>query len=376
MKKILALSWRDINAPLAGGAEVHTHKLLSGLNPSEFEITHFSPEFENCKQTEIIDGVTYIRKGNIFSVIWYAFIYYRKHKDELDYVIDQCNTHRFFTWLYVPRKKRIFYIHQTTREIWKYSMRWPMYKAGQLLETWMLKRNRKDKVITVSQSTKEELIQLGYIPQNIYIVYNGISFAPWTAEQMFEKESVPTFIYAGRYAPYKGIDIAIEAFAALKKKYPDARLWIIGKKDEEYVLKRLKPICDANNITWCDDGDNSGDVVSWGYVSEAQKLELFSRSRALLFPSIREGWGIPITEAGVVGTPSIVFNSPGIRDAVDNGNAGYLCLHNDAAGLLEQMEHSLEDDAAYLEMREKAYAFSSHFNWEKCNDYLTGFWDE
>lgn len=376
MKRILALSWRDINAPRAGGAEVHTHKLLSGLNPKEFEVIHYSPEFKNCKQKEIINGVTYLRKGNIFSVIWHAFRYYRRHKNDFDFVIDQCNTHRFFTWLYVPQKKRVFYIHQTTREIWKYSMKWPMCLIGQMAETWMLRRNRKDKVITVSESTKAELIELGYIPENIRIVYNGISFVPWTKEQMYKKESAPTFIYAGRYAPYKGIDIAIEAFVELKKQYPNSKLWIIGKKDEAYVQKRLKPICDTNGIMWSDDGDNSGDVVSWGYVSENKKLELFSRSKALLFPSIREGWGIPITEAGVVGTPSIVFDSPGIRDAVDEGRAGFLCKQNNMAGLLEQMENVLTDEDTYSEMREKAYSFSSQFSWEKCNDYLLGFWDE
>ncbi len=376
MKKILALSWRDINAPCAGGAEIHTHKMLSGLDSEKFRVVHFSPEFQGCKKKEIIDGVTYLRKGNIFSVIWYAFRYYQKHKCEFDFVIDQCNTHRFFTWLYVPRKKRIFYIHQTTREIWKYSLKWPFYKLAQWAEVWMLKRNRKDKVITVSESTKNELIDLGYIPQNIRIVYNGISFAPWSREQMLEKEAFPTFIYAGRYAPYKGIDIAIEAFVGLKKKYSNAKLWIIGKKNNKYVEKKLLPMCQANDMIWSDEGDESGDIISWGYVSEEKKLELFSRSKALLFPSIREGWGIPITEAGAVGTPSIVFDSPGIRDAIDGGNAGYLCMQNTAAGLQEQMEKVLMDNDMYLDMRERAYAFSSQFNWNNLNRYLVGFWND
>lgn len=376
MKKILALSWRDIKTPCAGGAEVHTHKMLSGLDPDGFSVVHFSPEFPNCEKEEIIDQVVYIRKGNIFSVIWHAYRYYRKHRHEIDYVIDQCNTHRFFTWLYVPRNKRIFYIHQTTREIWRYSLIWPLYKLAQWAELWMLKRNRKDKVITVSQSTKDELVCLGYNANNIRIVYNGISFDPWSDAKMRKKESCPTFIYAGRFAPYKGIDIAIEAFAILKNTHTDAKLWIIGKKDNKYFNKILLPLCRKKNMTWSENGDESGDIVSWGYVSESQKLELFSRATALLFPSIREGWGIPITEAAVVGTPSIVFDSPGIRDAVDKGNAGYLCKENSVTGLLEQMEIILADSEMYMDIRKKAYIFSSQFTWDNLNNYLDGFWSE
>lgn len=372
MIRILALSWRDIKTPCAGGAEVHTHKMLSGLDRKKFEIIHFSPEFENCSEKEIIDGITYLRKGSIFSVIWYAYRYYKKH--DFDFVIDQCNTHRFFTWLYVPQKKRIFYIHQTTREIWKYHFKWPLYRLAQITEVWMLKRNRKDKVITVSQSTKNELVNLGYKPQNIYIVYNGISFDPWPEERMLQKDVPPAFIYAGRYAPYKGIDIAIKAFINIKQNYPDAKLWIIGKKNDDYIKKQLLPICKSHNIVWSDSNDNSGDIISWGYVSEQKKLELFSRATALLFPSIREGWGIPITEAGAVGTPSIVFDSPGIRDAINEGSAGYLCKENTVNGLQEQMERALSDKKVYLDIRQKAHKFSSQFRWEKLNDYLSGFW--
>ena len=73
--KILALSWRDIKAPKAGGAEVHTHMMLSGLDREQYEVVHISPEYEGCTKKEVIDGVAYIRMGNIFTVIWKAFRY-------------------------------------------------------------------------------------------------------------------------------------------------------------------------------------------------------------------------------------------------------------------------------------------------------------
>ena len=71
---ILALNWRDIKNPIGGGAEVHAHEMFS-RNSEEFQIVHLAPEFPGCKQEEVIDGVRYIRKGNIASVIFYAMKY-------------------------------------------------------------------------------------------------------------------------------------------------------------------------------------------------------------------------------------------------------------------------------------------------------------
>ena len=118
-------------------------------------------------------------------------------------------------------------------------------------------------------------------------------------------------------------------------------------------------------LSWGEKADEGADIVSWGFVSEQKKRDLLSRATALLFPSMREGWGIPVTEAGDVGTPSIVFNSPGIRDAVDFGSAGYLCNENNVNGLLEQMLLTIEKPDLYTEKRKSAYDFSIQFQWEK-----------
>lgn len=137
------------------------------------------------------------------------------------------------------------------------------------------------------------------------------------------------------------------------------------------------PICNQNHLTWEDatDDNPTGDIVSWGYVSEEKKLELLSRSHALLFPSIREGWGIPITEAGCVGTPCIAFDSPGIREAVDYGKAGYLCIENTVKGLAAQMHIAISDKMVYSNKRESAYVYSSQFLWDEAGKEFERFID-
>lgn len=374
---ILALSWRDITSPNAGGAEVHTHEMLRRADKKKYRIYHLATRAENQPESEIIDGVTYLRHGNAITVILAAIRFYSKNRNNIDFVIDQCNTHRFFTPFWVPAKKRIFYIHQLTKEIWDYSAKFPLSTIGKLTEEWMLKLNRHDPVITVSESTRDELIECGYDANKIKIIHNGVSFQPWKPEQWCKKEEKPTFIYAGRYSPYKGIDVAVKALAQIKKDNPDARLWIIGKKNQEYVDKNLMPICNQNDLTWEDvvDDNPTGDIVSWGYVSEEKKLELLSRSHVLLFPSIREGWGIPVTEAGCVGTPCIAFDSPGIREAVDYGKAGYLCTENTVNGLSEQMSVAISDKMLYSNKRKRSYAYSSQFLWDEVGKEFENFID-
>jgi len=57
-------------------------------------------------------------------------------------------------------------------------------------------------------------------------------------------------------------------------------------------------------------------VVFWGGVSSSDKLRLMSEAHALLMTSVREGWGLVVTEANACGTPAIVYDVPGLRDSV------------------------------------------------------------
>lgn len=141
---------------------MHTHELLSGVDMNCYRVIHLAAQYENLTDDEVIDGVNYIRKGNVFSVIWYAFLYYKKNRKNIDFVVDQCNTHRFFTPFWVKRKKRIFYIHQLTREIWDINLNPPISTIGKLMETPLLWIYRKDYTITVSNSTKKDLLEIGF----------------------------------------------------------------------------------------------------------------------------------------------------------------------------------------------------------------------
>lgn len=364
--RLLFLSWRDILHKKAGGAEVFTHEMLKRLDSERYDIVHISPASVNKngdknQHNQVLDGIQYLRHGNMVTVIFYAMFYYLMHRNAIDYVIDQCNTHRFFTPFWVKSSKRVFFIHQMTKEIWTMNLPSLIGYIGAKLEGFMTSIYKKSSlVLTVSNSTKNDLMYYGIPEKSIVVLPEGINFVPWDAKAFVKKEE-GLFTYVGRFSSYKGIDVAVEAFCRLYLKYPMTRLQIIGKKNQDYIDNVLDRIRKRYDVP--------ATVINYlGFVSEEEKLKQMSRSQTLLFPSMREGWGLTVTEGAAVGTPSIVFKSPGLVDAVDNGRAGYMTEENNVFEVQKLMESVMTDKKRYETMKEAAYNFSKQFNWDNTSD--------
>lgn len=352
---ILCLSWRDIKHPKAGGAEVFTHEMLAYVAP-RYNIIHLSPHIEGRDDEEWIDGVRYIRSGTDMTSIVEARHYYKAHEEEIDLVLDQMNTHHYFTPFYVPAHKRVLFIHQLTREIWRINLPPPVSWVGAWTETSRLRLYRQNDALTVSQSTADDLVAVGIPESHITILPEGLNFTPWPEEEWFEKEEHPTFLYVGRMSAYKGINDAVKAFVSIKRDFPTAQLWIIGKKNEAYIAEQLDPITPE---------DVRSDIHYFGFVSEEEKLERMSRATALLFPSRREGWGLTVSEAAAVGTPTIVYDAPGLRDAVQYGKLGYMTMAQTAEALALEMRRCMNDQDHYETVRHDAHSFSKTLQWSR-----------
>ena len=118
----------------------------------------------------------------------------------------------------------------------------------------------------------------------------------------------PTLIFLGRLSANKRPDHAIDAFRLVKKKIPNAVLWIVGSGPME---KKLRKNCPE-------------DVYFLGKVSEIEKNRRLAASGALLCTSVREGWGMVVTEAASYGTISISYEVDGLKDSI-NHSGGILC---------------------------------------------------
>lgn len=81
--------------------------------------------------------------------------------------------------------------------------------------------------------------------------------------------------------------------------------------------------------------------------------------------SVREGWGLIVTEANSQGTPAVVYNIHGLRDAVRDGETGIVTHANNPEALAEGIRVLWNNPTLYEMMREKAWEWSKEFSWEK-----------
>lgn len=350
--KILIFNWRDIKNPLAGGAERLTHELARRWVNKGHKVTLFSSAFSGYKKEEIIDGVKIIRAGNRLTVYYQAFRYYKKYfQGQYDIVVDEINTIPFFTPLYV-REPLLAHINQLAREVWFHEIPFPLSLLGFLIEPWCLKIYRNIPVITISQSSKEDLLNSGFSKTNIQIIPMGMDLQIKRREN---KEKEPTIIWVNRVIKSKRLEHALKAFEYVKRKIPNAKLWIVGPLSQSY-RNRLQNLVRKLRLK---------DVVFYNFVEERKKQELIQRAHLIVSTSVREGWGLTITEANALGTPAVVYDVAGLRDSTKNNETGLVCEENTPQVLAGNIIKLLGNSSLYQRLQEGAYRWGKEFTWDK-----------
>lgn len=349
--RILILNWRDLKHPLAGGAEISTHEHAKRWIKAGHSVIQFSSSVVNRKSEEIVDGIQIVRRGNHYTVHLQAFFYYLKYlRGKVDLVIDEFHFIPFFTPLYIKERKLAF-IHETAEEVWFKNQPFPINILGFLLEPLFFKLYRKVPFITVSDSTKRDLIRFGINEDNIYVIYNGIK----TVNSKSPKEKIPTIIYLGRLAKDKGTEDAILAFYKAQKTLKKLKLWIVGREEREGYLKKLKSMVNKLHL--------NKKVMFWGFVCEKTKFDLLKRAWVHIHPSIKEGWGLTVIEAGSCETPTIAYNVSGLRDSILDNKTGLLSNKN-PDDLVDKILKVFQDPILYNKLKKNALIWSKKFNWE------------
>ena len=355
---ILIFSWRGPNHPLAGGAEVSTHEHAKGWVKAGNKVTLFTSFFKGAKKEEIIDGVRIIRKGwEIFDVQFHAFIWYMfETQEKFDLVVDEFHGIPFFTPFFV-RVKKLGFIHEVAKEVWRLNP-WPkpynLFPAilGTILEPLFFKLfYKKIQFMTVSESTKQDLISWGISSEKITVVHNGLVVPKKI--QLFEKEKQPTLIFLGALSKDKGIEDALGVFSILAKQNKDWKFWVVGKGEKNYLTK-LKLQSKKLQI--------DKQTTFFGFVNEEKKFELLSRAHLLINTSIREGWGLVVIEAAYTRTPTVGYNVPGLRDSVIDGETGILC-NPDPEVVARETTLLINDKKKYKILQENCKIRSNSFQW-------------
>lgn len=357
--RILIFSWRDTNHPNNGGAEIVTHEHAKAWVRNGHTVTLFTSMYGGAPWEEIIDGVTIVRRGNeLITVQIAAYFWYRKHKRDFDLVFDHFHGIPFFTPLFV-RVKKVGFIHEVAREVWKLNVlpkyiSWFPALFGPFIEKWIFKLlYRRVPFITVSESTKIDLIKLGIPQSNITIIENGLMLPK--RMKKYTKNKGKTIMFLGAHAKDKGIEDAITVFSLLNKDTKSKwQFWVVGRAvqsqiDELTVFAKRLGI--TKNITF------------FGYVNENKKFELLSKAHVLINPSAHEGWGLVNLEASASGTPVVAFDVHGNRDSVINGKTGIL-VPKDPEKMAESITILLSDKKKYQSMQKESIKWSKNFTWD------------
>ncbi|MBU0708912.1 glycosyltransferase family 4 protein [Patescibacteria group bacterium] len=350
--RILIFNWKDINNPTSGGAEVATHALAKIWVQKGHSVTLLSSSFPDAKDKEQLDGVNIIRQGRPETThfLW-AFWYYQRYlKGKIDIVIDQIHWVPFFTPLYVKEPK-VALIFEIAKNLWDINLFFPLSTIGHLTETLYLALYRQIPFLTAAQSTYDELKTSRIENVTIFPLATNINLPP----APYPKEKIRTLISLNRLAPIKQIELTIKAFYLLSRNL-DTQLWIVGRGEQKYENKMKKLV---KNLGL------ESKITFYGYVNEKKKTELLQRAWIITSTSAREGWGLNIIEAGICGTPAVVYNSPGLRNAVRNYVTGIVCQENTPECLASNLKKIITDSKLREQLSLGAQKWNRQYSWDK-----------
>lgn len=356
--KILWFTWKDLTHPEAGGAEVVNEQLARRLVADGHEVTLITGGYSGgaAKETHP-DGYKIVRLGNRYSLYYKAYRYYKQHlQGWADLVIDEVNTLPFFTKLYV-REPSIVFAHMLCRRIWFHQLPKVLGSVGYLLEPLYLRILKNQTVITVSESTKQDLLRVGFDAKRIHIISEGLHTpGPKQLPKAAAKPTQPTMLSLGAMRSMKRTLHQIKAFELAKAKLPELQLSVVGNNSGAYGSKVMQAIKDS---------PFAKDITYHGHVTAAQKAKLLEASHVLAVTSVKEGWGLVVTEANSHGTPAVVYNVDGLRDSVRANNTGLVTAKNTPQSMADSIVKLLTDIPTYHSLRERAYDWSKTITFDR-----------
>lgn len=344
---LLITTWRDTKHPDSGGSERYVERIAVGLAAKGYGVCVICPRYEGGAHDETIDGVRYLRRGGRLTIyLWALVAVLRLHPD---LVIDVQNGMPFLTKL-VTRRPVVVLVHHLHELQWRSWFGPVLGRIGWWLESWVAPRvYRNCRYVTVSEHTKAELAGLGVAPDRVSVVPNGLDPAPRVAAQ---RDPRPLLVAVSRLVPHKRIEHTIEVVARLRNRWPDLRLSIIGRGPSAEPL-----------AAYAAEHGVADRVTFHGWVDERTKHEILARSWVHLCPSVKEGWGIVVMEAGAHGVPTVAYHAAGgVGESILDGRTGLLA--DDLDGFVAAAEDLLRRDMRRNVLGLQSREYVAGFEWE------------
>ncbi|MDN5895674.1 MAG: glycosyltransferase family 4 protein [Nocardioides sp.] len=349
-RHIVFFSWRDTRNPEGGGAEVYLEQIARGLGARGARVSIFCAEHGAAPRDEVVDGVRFHRRGSKMAVYARGLLALATGRfGRHDLIVDVQNGMPFFTRL-LSRKPVVVLVHHVHREQWPVVYPGLTGRIGWWIESRLAPRlYRGSQYVAVSRATLEELVGLGIDRSRIAVVHNGTE---QPAAMDIDKSPEPSVCTVGRLVPHKQVEQAIDACVRLREELPDLCLTVVG--DGWWAEQLEAHAASVGAAEW---------VRFLGHVDEERKHQIYAESWVMALPSLKEGWGLVIGEAGMHRTPTVAYRSAGgTQESINDGFSGILA--EDFEGFVEGLRRILNDEHLLKELSSGARSMSQHYTWE------------
>jgi len=367
MKVILEAQWACTETPR--GIQSYTIQIISHLlkrNTYNYELTFFdgNRERNNRQWIEKYFGKYDIPIYECNTLSYRETFYDRdvyKEKSYNDYTGAKGEVFHFSNLISIPdnlKGKMVVTIHDVLQ------LRYPDYYHPKTREMFCLNIERLNKmqpiVITDSESAKEDILYFSDIPEEkIHVIPLAHSM-----DNCFYKNNPDILTKLGIDSPYllflsaiaknKNLYRIVKAFESLTERFSDIKLVVAGGSA---VLTDFDAIEKIKNSPF------ASRIIMTGYVSDEQKHTLYSNALAFLFPSLCEGFGLPILEAMSYGCPVITSNVSSMPEVA--GDAAILIDPYSTEQLAYEMERIISSESLRKELKEKGLEHCKKFSWDK-----------
>lgn len=360
MARFVAVNWRDLRNPEAGGAEVHLHEVLKRLAADGHDVTYFVSNFPGGTAEDRYDGIRVFRRGSWYNANWVIPFHVRHFLRDhpCDLVIEDVNKIPFLLPAFVKTRVVVVVPHLFGTTVFQETN--PLFASYVYLWEKLIPSVYDNcRFVVISPSTRVDLAERGIRQDRIDVVLCGLDHGTYRMLEGVERFDDPTIVHFGRVRKYKSIDVVLKAFALVRGRLRGARLVIIGEGPERKNLVRLA------------DGLRLGSSVEFlGAVSTPELVGYLNRCHLFVNASPKEGWGLTVIEANACGVPVVASRRPGLQDSVKDGQTGYLVEYGDVRGFAERSLELLTDTEKWRTMSGKAVAWARSLTWEKTGEEM------
>jgi glycosyltransferase involved in cell wall biosynthesis len=218
-------------------------------------------------------------------------------------------------------------------------------------------------VIAVSHSARRDILSQmpGLPPENVHVVYEAAAPEYRVIGDGAALERVrrtyglydPFILHVGTIEPRKNLERLVEAFHLMRRRGRRERLVLAGQLGWKYdaLLRQI------------DASGDSGAITLLGYVPHDDLPALYNLARVVAFPSLYEGFGLPILESMACGTPVVTANRSSTAEL--SGDAAVQVDPEDAEALAEGLAGLLGDQALREQLRARGLARAAQFHWAR-----------